>query len=138
MLTPEFLWKSQLVIAAVMTGIIWQVQLLTYPQFLKVPATDFPDYHQSHTERMAWVVGLPMLAEFALASLAAWQLRSGISYVGLGLVIAIWGVTALVQIPLHNRLARGHDLSSIRTLIGTNWLRTFLWSARTVLLFCIA
>ena len=138
MLTPEFLWKSQLVIAAVMTGIIWQVQLLTYPQFLKVPVADFPDYHQSHTERMAWVVGLPILAEMALASLTAWQLRSGISYVGLGLVIAIWGITALFHIPLHNRLARGHDLSSIRKLISTNWLRTFLWSARTALLFCIA
>lgn len=138
MLTPEFLWKSQLVIAAVMTGIIWQVQLLTYPQFLKVPAADFSDYHQAHTERMAWVVGPPILAEFALASLTAWQLRSGISYAGLGLVIAVWAVTALFHIPLHNRLARGYDLPSIRKLIATNWLRTFLWSARAVLLFCIA
>lgn len=137
MLTPEFLWKSQLVIAALMTGIIWQVQLLTYPQFLKVTAADFPGYHQSHTERMTWVVGLPILAELALALLTAWQLRSGISYVGLGLVIALWGTTALFQIPLHNRLARGHDLPSIRKLIVTNWLRTFLWSTRTVLLFAI-
>ncbi len=138
MLPPDLLWKSQLVIAALMTGIIWQVQLLTYPQFLKVPAADFPAYHQSHTERMAWVVGPPMLAELALALLAAWQLRSGVSYVGLALVIGLWITTALVQIPLHNRLARGHDRSTIRKLITTNWLRTFLWSARTILLFTLA
>ncbi len=138
MFAPDLLWKSQLVIAALISGIIWQVQLLTYPQFLKVPATDFPDYHQSHTERMAWLVGPPMLAEFALALLAAWQFRSGVSYVGLALVIALWTTTALVQIPLHNRLARGYDRSAIRKLVTTNWLRTFLWSARTVLLFIIA
>jgi len=114
MLSPELLWKSQLVIAALMTGMIWQVQILTYPQFLKVPAADFPDYHQSHTGRMAWVVGPPMLAELALALLTAWQLRSGVSYVALGLVIAVWATTALIQIPLHNRLAQGHDLPSIR------------------------
>jgi len=137
MLSPELLWKSQLVIAALMTGMIWQVQILTYPQFLKVPAADFPDYHQSHTGRMAWVVGPPMLAELALALLTAWQLRSGVSYVALGLVIAVWATTAFIQIPLHNRLARGHDLPAIRKLITTNWLRTFLWSARTVLLFSI-
>jgi len=138
MFAPDLLWKSQLVIAALMSGIIWQVQILTYPQFLKVSAADFPAYHQSHTERMAWVVGPPMLVEFALALLAAWQFRSGVSYVGLALVIALWTTTALVQIPLHNRLARGYDRSAIRKLVTTNWLRTFLWSARTVLLFIIA
>ncbi len=135
MLTPEVLWKCQLAIAAMMTGIIWQVQLLTYPQFLKVQAKDFPDYHQSHTQRMGWVVVPPMMGELALALLTAWQLRSGISYVGFGLVIAIWVTTALIQIPLHNRLARGHDLTTIQKLITTNWLRTFLWSARSILLF---
>jgi len=137
MFAPDLLWKSQLVIAALMSGIIWQVQLLTYPQFLKVSAADFPAYHQSHTERMAWVVGPPMLVEFALALLTAWQLRSGVSYVALALVISVWATTALIQIPLHNRLARGYDLPAIRKLITTNWLRTFLWSARTVLLFSI-
>ncbi len=138
MFPPEILWKLQLVLAAAMTGIIWQVQLLTYPQFLRVSARDFSAYHYSHTMRMSWVVVPPMLVELALALLAAWQLRSTVSYLALALVIALWLTTALVQIPLHNRLARGHDCSVIRKLITTNWLRTILWSARTVLLFIIA
>jgi len=137
MLSPDLLWKSQLVLAALMTGIIWQVQLLTYPQFLKITAADFVAYHRSHTKRMGWVVGPPMLAELGLALLTAWLLPSAHSYGALALVIAVWLTTALVQIPLHNRLARGYDDSAIRKLITTNWLRTFLWSARTVLLFCI-
>jgi len=29
MFSPDLLWKSQLVLATAMTGIIWQVQLLT-------------------------------------------------------------------------------------------------------------
>ncbi len=32
MFPPDFLWKFQLVVAALMTGVIWQVQLLTYPR----------------------------------------------------------------------------------------------------------
>lgn len=138
MFTPDFLWKSQLVLAAAMTGIIWQVQLLTYPQFVKVSAADFRAYHQSHTSRMAWVVGPPMLAELALALLAAWQFRSAVSFLGLALVIALWLTTALVQIPLHNRLARGYDRSAIDKLVTTNAIRTFLWSARAAFLCSMA
>lgn len=138
MIAPELLWKSQLVFSALMTGIIWQVQLLAYPQFLKVSAADFPAYHKSHTQRMGWIVGGPMLAELALALLTAWQLRSIVSLVALALVIALWLITAFVQIPLHGRLAHGYDRSTIRKLIITNWLRTVLWSARTALLFSLA
>lgn len=138
MISPELLWKSQLVLAAVMTGVIWQVQLLTYPQFLKVSAADFEAYHHSHTTRMAWVVGLPMLAELVLALITAWWIRSTLSIVALALVIALWVITALVQIPLHNRLARGHDRSTIRKLIASNGLRTVLWSVRTGLIFGLA
>jgi len=138
MIAPELLWKSQLVFSALMTGIIWQVQLLAYPQFLKVSAADFPAYHQAHTQRMGWIVGGPMLAELALALLTAWQLQSTVSLVALALVIALWLITAFVQIPLHGRLAHGYDRSTIRKLIITNWLRTVLWSARTALLFSLA
>ena len=49
MISPELLWKSQLVLAVVMTGVIWQVQLLTYPQLLKVSAAEFEAYHLSHS-----------------------------------------------------------------------------------------
>lgn len=137
MLSAELLWKYQLMLSAVMTGIIWQVQLLTYPQFLKVPLADFIAYHHSHTQRMGWIVAPPMLAELMLALIAAWHLESAVSYVSLALVIALWITTALVQIPLHNRLARGYDVPTIQKLVTSNWLRTVLWSTRTVLLIYI-
>ena len=138
MIPPDLLWHSQLVIAAAMTGIIWQVQLLTYPQFFNVSSESFPAYHQSHTLRMGIIVGPPMVVELLLALLTAWQLRSGVSIVALGLVIALWVTTALIHVPLHNHLARGYDRPAIRKLITTNWLRTIFWSARTILLFSFA
>lgn len=42
--------------------------------------------------------------------------------------------TVLVQVPLHSRLAAGHDVDAARRLISTNWVRTFAWTARAVLL----
>jgi hypothetical protein len=45
-----------------------------------------------------------------------------------------WVSTALVQIPLHNQLALGFDLSVHRKLVATNWWRTIAWSLRGVCL----
>jgi hypothetical protein len=39
-----------------------------------------------------------------------------------------------VQIPLHNQLALGFDLSVHRKLVATNWWRTIAWSLRGVCL----
>jgi len=137
MIPPEFLWAVQLALASALTGIIWQVQLLTYPQFLKVSKEDFPAYHLSHTARMGFIVVPFMLLELVLASICAWQIRSLISFIGLGLVLAVWLTTAIFQVPLHGKLACGHDRSAIEKLITTNWLRTLFWTLRTVILLTL-
>jgi hypothetical protein len=54
------------------------------------------------------------------------------AYVGLGLVVAVWGVTFLVSVPLHAKLEHGKDDAVIRRLVATNWIRTGLWTARGV------
>lgn len=134
MITPDVLWATQLALAAAMTGIIWQVQLLTYPQFLKVSKKDFPAYHLSHTTRMGLIVVPVMLLELTLACICAWQMPNLISFVGLGLVIAVWLTTAIFQVPLHGKLARGYDRSAIERLITTNWIRTLFWTLRALIL----
>ncbi|MEM9735245.1 MAG: hypothetical protein AAF908_01395, partial [Pseudomonadota bacterium] len=45
----------------------------------------------------------------------------------------VWASTFFVQVPLHGKLERGHDATLVRRLVMTNWLRTFLWTARGVL-----
>ena len=41
-----------------------------------------------------------------------------------GLVAVNWHSTALIQVPLHRRLAGGFDPSAARRLVVTNWWRT--------------
>lgn len=52
---------------------------------------------------------------------------------GFILLRVIWSSTALVQIPLRNRLAHGFESAVSRNLVFTNWLRTISWSLRGLL-----
>ena len=120
----------QWILAAWMTGIIWQVQLLTYPQFMRVGEREFAAYHREHLRRMGWVVIPPMLAELGFAIAAWWMVRDLVTGVGLGLIVAIWVTTCLLQVPLHQRLSQGRNETVIRRLVATNWIRTVLWTGR--------
>ena len=42
--------------------------------------------------------------------------------------------TVLLQVPLHARLAAGHDEHAARRLVATNWIRTAAWTSRGVML----
>ncbi|GAA4378717.1 hypothetical protein [Hymenobacter koreensis] len=118
-------------LSAYLTGLIWVVQLVHYPAFAQVPPAAFRSFHQAHMARMGWVVMAPMVAELGLAAWLFWQGRSPAAAWGLGLVVAIWLVTFLISVPLHNRLAAvGYDAAAIASLVRTNWLRTALWTVR--------
>jgi phage terminase large subunit-like protein len=117
-----------------MVGLIWFVQVVHYPLFAAVPAEAFRAYESSHQRRTTWVVAPLMLVELVTAaSIAAGFVAgvpNGLSYVGVGLVVAVWGVTFLVSVPLHAKLESGKDEAVIRRLVATNWIRTVLWTAR--------
>jgi len=129
---------AQAFVAAAMTGVIWQVQLVTYPQFLNVGPAEFPAYHAAHTTGIGALVAPLMLAELGLALAALWLCRTGplrnSMRVGAALVLALWATTWLWQVPLHARLEQGRSEAVIRELIAGNWLRTLLWTARAALL----
>ena len=145
-LNPDKLTKLTLLVQFsatwTMVGLIWFVQLVHYPLFLLAGPSEFKQYHQQHTSRTQWVVGPPMLAEllsatallfFRPALVPKWSGTTGIL-----LLAVIWGYTALVQIPLHNRLADGLERSVGRQLVSTNWLRTIAWSLRGLLIAWMA
>ena len=54
-----------------MFGVIWLVQLATYPLQVHVPPEGFVDYQAGHMYRISFVVGPLMLVE---AGTAAWLL----------------------------------------------------------------
>jgi hypothetical protein len=117
-----------------MTGVIWLVQLVQYPGFARVGAADFGAFHRHHCRSIGFVVGPLMVLELLTALLLAvtgepvWFWR-----VMLGALLAIWLSTALLQGPLHGRLSReGSRPDLVRALVRGNWVRTILWSARSV------
>jgi len=126
-------------LAAYLTGVIWVVQLVTYPALALVGKVEFGRYHAAHTRGMGWAVGAPMVLELALAGWLAWAAYPvwGAAWAlgQLALVLAVWLATFLVAVPFHNRLAAdGYNYVALDGLTRTNWLRTLAWTARAGLL----
>jgi hypothetical protein len=124
-----------------MVGVIWFVQVVHYPLFDRVGASDFSAYSTRHTTVTGLVVGPPMILEAGTAvALVVWT-PPGISvslvWTGLLLVAGIWLSTALLQAPRHTTLGRGFDPAAHRFLVTSNWLRTVLWSLRGLVVLCI-
>ncbi|MGB8852531.1 MAG: hypothetical protein WCC69_03085 [Pirellulales bacterium] len=138
MTLTEFLLAAQVIASAAMCGLIWFVQVVHYPLFARIEgevSRAFADDNQARTGRVV----IPfMLVEGVTAAVIAWAPPPGVprwlALAGLMLVIAIWLSTALVQMPLHARLAReGHAADTVATLVRSNWPRTLLWSLRAAL-----
>jgi hypothetical protein len=119
-----------------MVGLIWVIQLIVYPQFLRVGAAEFRAYHFSHCLRIGLMIVPLVLME---AGSAAWLFYQGLRttpfLISLGIIPLIGLSTAIWQAPDHTQLMQGYDKGVIRHLILTNWIRTLGWTARGVLLF---
>lgn len=123
-----------------MIGLIWFVQVVHYPLFANVGEDQFRRYEELHTVRTGWVVGPFMLVEAGTATMIAVTAPTAIAalaWIGLGVLAAIWLMTAFVQVPLHGRLNRGWHGPSQRRLVLTNWGRTLLWSIRGPLVLAL-
>jgi hypothetical protein len=117
-----------------LVGLIWVIQIIAYPQFLRVGVAEFVRYHFSHCLRVGFLIA-PLIAVEAIS--AAWLLYQGHRersfLISVALILVIWLSTAVFQAPMHVRLMSGFDAGVIRRLILTNWLRTLAWTARGVL-----
>jgi len=117
-----------------LVGLAWTIWGVQYPLFAKVDAASFPSFHAAHTARITGVVMPLMLMELLAATgvllfrptgVARWE-----ALVGLGLVGAVWAVTAFWSVPMHGRLAQGFEASAHSSLMWGHGLRTLLWTAR--------
>ena len=136
---PHLLILLNLLLSALLTGLIWFVQVVHYPIFRRVGRNDFIGFQQAHQYTTGLVVGLPMAVEFVLSLvLIAHRLPGKGAWLGYGAglcVLVVWGVTFLVSVPIHSQLVgRGFDAELINRLVGSNWLRTVAWTVRTGLL----
>lgn len=123
-------------------GVCWTVQLAIYPQIALIGVSEFPAWHASYTGGIALVVGPLMAVEAVTAAALAWLPPAGVpraaTRVGLVLVGVVLASTALIQAPLHGRLAGGFGDDLHRLLVASNWLRTGTWSLRGALVVWMA
>ena len=129
------LLQAQLTATAIMTGIIWTVQCVVYPQYFHVAPENFLAYHDYHKWAISPIVVPVMLVEAGLALILFCRYRKAMDLrpwmiVNLATVGLLWLSTATLQAPMHLKLEQGWDDTTIRQLIVSNWVRTAIWSAR--------
>lgn len=133
----NLLLLGNLVVCAVLVGLIWTVQVVVYPQFARVGVAEWGGYHAAHSTRITGVVGPLMVAEACLAAalfLQAPPEREGEALFSLALVAFAWAWTGLVSVPLHGKVGGRWDGALVAALVRTNWARTLAWSGRLLLL----
>jgi hypothetical protein len=134
----KFVLLAHVAATLFMTGVIWFVQVVHYPLFARVLGAEFNLYAAAHGRLTTYIVAPPMLVELVTGALLLfWRRPAGIGLLPLGigfaLIIAIWLSTFLLQVPQHDTLGVRFDEAAHRTLVFTNWLRTWAWSLRSLL-----
>ncbi|MEM7680604.1 MAG: hypothetical protein AAF288_01475 [Planctomycetota bacterium] len=121
-----------------LVGLIWFVQRTHYPMMRWGPADRFAEFEQEHMRRTGPVTGPVMLVELSSALWLCFAGTLGVPtwalWLSVGLSAGVFGLTAIVFVPLHKRLCAGRDDAALRSLVRWNGLRTAMWTARAVLL----
>ncbi|MGF1580916.1 MAG: hypothetical protein ACFCD0_16250 [Gemmataceae bacterium] len=124
-----------------MVGLIWFVQVVHYPMYAQVGEAQFSKYENTHVQLTTWVVLPPMLVELVTSLLLLMMAPTGIPkswlWAGFLLVLLIWLSTFFLQVPQHDRLARGFDGATHQFLVRSNWIRTIAWSLRGLLVLLL-
>ena len=113
--------------------LIWLVQTIIYPGLIRIPSEDFVSYHSWYVVRITAIV-FPLMIGEAIVTIV-WIViddASIVSIIAACFVVIIWLSTFVLQVPIHKRLQSGKDDILIRRLVGTNWIRTIVWSLRAV------
>jgi len=125
-----------------MTGLIWFVQVVHYPLYDRVGADHFVVYERDHCALTTALVAPMMVAELlsALMLLVIRPKAVGFAEVIIGLVLlaVIWLSTLFIADNFHGALAASFQPAPYRALLAWNWLRTAVWTARSLLVIYMA
>lgn len=124
-----------------MVGLIWLIQIVHYPLFARVGKDQFVLYEREHSRLITFIVAPLMLTELVSGISISYLLLQSYSITliaNIGFLGAIWISTFAIHVPLHQKLQSGFDPLLHERLVSTNWIRTFSWSVRGILLACLA
>jgi hypothetical protein len=122
-----------------MAGLVCFVHVVAYPLLAVVPVDAAVRFEQAHMRRTGWLVPLPMAVEGITCLIISLKmlespLQNWLWWVNAAGYLAVFLLTFLVMVPLHEKLARGFDAKLHRQLIVTNRWRVLLWPGRGILL----
>ena len=131
----DFLFFLNVISAFLLTGVIWTIQLVHYPSFHFIDKLSFTNFHNFHERRISIIV-MPLMFIELITSIALYthNMWSIVFTLNLLVVVLIWCSTFFVQVPIHSILSQKKDKDLIEKLVNTNWIRTFLWSMRMLLI----
>lgn len=137
-MTGQLIFLLNLLSTWYLVGLIWMVQIVHYKMFDRVGMNEFAQYERDHSRLITPIVATPMLIELATAcallAIAPKGFPNSAAWIGLAMIAGIWLTTVLLSVPCHTKLLNGFDPDVYRKLVNTNWIRTFLWTARGVLM----
>ena len=126
-----------LVISSFMVGLIWLIQLVSYPLFSFVNSGDFQKYHSAHVKKIKPLVASAMTLEAGTALILLVFMSDvavGLLVINTTLLCLIWVSTAFLQIPYHQRLEfPENQIMYTEKLVNTNWIRTILWTSKLII-----
>ena len=131
----DLLFFLNVISAFLLTGVIWTIQIVHYPSFHFIDKQSFTNFHHFHERRISIIVMPLMLIELTTSTALYINNMSSIVFaLNLLIVVLIWCSTFFIQVPIHSILSQKKDKKLIEKLVNTNWIRTFLWSMRMLLI----
>jgi len=127
----------QLVSNSYLCAVILITQFVTYPSFLQADTQKFISYHRKYVNIISFIVAPVMLIELITLSVLVYMTNDFLLIKSLILLICIWLTTFIMMVPTHNNLSLKFDEGEIKKLINYNWIRTFLWFLKLVVIFFI-
>ncbi|RAP29526.1 hypothetical protein DID78_03530 [Candidatus Marinamargulisbacteria bacterium SCGC AG-343-D04] len=117
-----------------MMTVIWFVQIVHYPLFAYVPKYSRIEYSRKHQQWISVLVMPGMLIEAISLVLLGKEMLFNQQWILMLLsLLIIWGSTFFLQVPCHNNLLKDPNDRIVRKLVSTNWIRTFFWTLKTII-----
>ena len=129
-----------LVLASIMVGVIWVIQLVHYPSFRFTDREKYVSFQIFHMRNISFIVVPVMILEFlsGLLLVLYHSNQESLLRISFILLLIIWLVTALFFAQIHQKLSKGYDETLVRNLVSLNWIRTLLWTIRTIIItYCL-
>ncbi|PCI76274.1 hypothetical protein COB21_04595 [Candidatus Aerophobetes bacterium] len=141
MLNFSSLLIIQLALTFFLNGIIWFLQVVHYPLYYKIKE-GFHTYEKNYLKKavflMSPIMFLELISAILLISDAETAIFVQLASANLIFLIINWLSTFILQNTEHQKLAVRFSVTSLHRLISTNWIRTFFWTVRGIILLIMA